>query len=818
MRNLLFAIFIALTLVACDSEEYKQGQVNSSSAVSVSNIILSPTGGEQTFTVTSNSNWNITQVVNNNNTEDRVVISPLEYGAAGTHQVTINVNNGSIVNNHVDVTLLFSNEDGTFASVPVRQNKPYLSVSSTNLLYDWFECSHRDAYEIDITSNTDWRFEDIAPSAWLSTSDTQYTHPGSPFERETKTITIFPNSYNLDAGDRKISLKLFAANDEKIIEINQSHKTLTYEYAGGEVIEFGPCNSEKNKQSITITSEFDSWEIDTEDSNGNQCDWIKDYSPKSGQNQTPVTIIPNANNSREDKSGYILLIGNEPGLESNPPTRMIPVKLQGYKLGFNGNTNDIADELSLPWDKAGTKQSVPFESSGAWSIEKASGDWFTITTSQGETSGEGAEYNEEGDLKVHITPDSKNLHIKNDRDGRVILKSKEQGVNLTQTLPVKQHHFNFTSNLPSNVEINTDDTNTCSFDLECSGDWEIIPEGSWLDVTPLSGSGNQKITYRATSNNTSTNDRYGKITIHSVTHKNRNDKSQLGYNEIVCDIKQLKFLFEVDPRAGSTFDFEALPNSTSYSISVNCSANWNVKSDASWVKVDNMNATSTLSYSGNKTLSITVDNNVEKDQRTGSITIGNTVNGTTYRFNIRQKAFEFDTGKISIYDIDAISPEVRTITLGNSMGNWVVNTPDWISASPSSGTGGNVDIKLTIQSYQTESQQPNREYTVTITSQLNSNLAKEIYISQKAHWLVVSDSAINIASKPTSNSIVRVECAGNWSVSTDANWIELPTKTGNGNGSFTIKASENTGKERTATIVVDSRGVKRTIEVTQAAK
>lgn len=116
---------------------------------------------------------------------------------------------------------------------------------------------------------------------------------------------------------------------------------------------------------------------------------------------------------------------------------------------------------------------------------------------------------------------------------------------------------------------------------------------------------------------------------------------------------------------------------TSQSIEVACNGAWIATTDSSWITV------SPSSGSGLSSIRITVPKNHSIDPRTGNVTVktGSTVLGVL-RVTQAGSKLMLDTNAVTAY-----YNETNAVINVSSAEDWTVETPNWIVATPSSGSG-----------------------------------------------------------------------------------------------------------------------------------
>ncbi|HBN01115.1 MAG TPA: hypothetical protein DD383_00530 [Rikenellaceae bacterium] len=227
---------------------------------------------------------------------------------------------------------------------------------------------------------------------------------------------------------------------------------------------------------------------------------------------------------------------------------------------------------------------------------------------------------------------------------------------------------------------------------------------------------------------------------------------------------------------------------------------------------------SSKSGPGNRTIYLSVDNNVNTTERSGSFTIVSELNSSLYKtVNVKQDPYVFNTDSES-FSYTAINPKEDHISVRSS-GNWLIkDVPYWISMSSMSGTGQEggktTDVTLTPSDNLSES---SRSAVFYVVSADNSSLTKRISVQQSAFVFYVSTSSISFAASKTSAVDVRVDCTGEWTAKSNNSWISVQKKD---DKTLSISVSNNTSSERKGTVTVTStlNNKSLTINIVQSKK
>jgi len=152
--------------------------------------------------------------------------------------------------------------------------------------------------------------------------------------------------------------------------------------------------------------------------------------------------------------------------------------------------------------------------------------------------------------------------------------------------------------------------------ISCSGDWEVKGAPEWLTVKPSSGRGNGSIQVTPATNS-DLNERNASFEI--VSKDNPSLKKTV-------NVKQNAYVFSIDTQ---NMDFAAAASSKS--VTLRSSAKWTVASNQSWLTV------SAKEGDGDKTLTVSVEKNSTKADRTGKVTFTSQYGNHVLTIDVTQK-------------------------------------------------------------------------------------------------------------------------------------------------------------------------------------
>ena len=621
--------------------------------------------------------------------------------------------------------------------------------------------------QISVTSSGAWQIKNI-PS-WMDV--TPVSGVGN------QIVTVKAKEQNLSTTDLTSSdFRLESLRNDIKCDITATQARFKFDLDSPSVLGAIPTRSTL-RYSVTFESSG-GWEI------SGAPDWL-DISQTSAESKGlsnlqigAKTVNPDENQDRSATLVFSSLVHKAHG---KTLTRMLSVLQRKYSFDL---TPSALSSIPAYSDKYNCGLLVVC--SGDWAITSCP-NWLTPSVK----SGDGL-----SDVNVTFTP-SYNTG-KTARSGKLEVKDNYKGT--VKSYTVNQDGFVFDSSEEniSGIEVINKRSYTVSFDLTEGAPWEIVSGyGSWVSPDIVSGKGRASIRFTPTPN-PNTSKRTTSVKIHSII----ND----AYKEVYFQQNE----YEFDTRTES-FSFTEL-SSDRKSIVVTSSGDWTVKNAPSWMKV------SSKSGPGNRTIYLSVDNNVNTTERSGSFTIVSELNSSLYKtVNVKQDPYVFNTDSES-FSYTAINPKEDHISVRSS-GNWLIkDVPYWISMSSMSGTGQEggktTDVTLTPSDNLSES---SRSAVFYVVSADNSSLTKRISVQQSAFVFYVSTSSISFAASKTSAVDVRVDCTGEWTAKSNNSWISVQKKD---DKTLSISVSNNTSSERKGTVTVTStlNNKSLTINIVQSKK
>lgn len=447
-------------------------------------------------------------------------------------------------------------------------------------------------------------------------------------------------------------------------------------------------------------------------------------------------------------------------VESNPQlqSRSATVRINST---LGGHTHDIAfTQAAFQFEsspvshtfEAVDASTTSFEvvCSGAWSFVGAP-SWVTLSPASGT-----------GNMQVRIGANN-NVQTST-REAEFVLRSSLNGLERPITVSQKQFEFDASPESFSYEAINSTST---PVSVVCMGGWTVQGAEAWMNVSPVSGSGNGSITI-APSTNTEKRIRSGVVRVVSTLNP-----------QLAKEISISQKAFEFDETA-EDYSYGAL-NPGSTSITIDAMGAWSVENIPAWVNV------SPASGSGDGRITITPQQNLETQSRSVTLYVTSSLNASLRKpITLTQAAFRFNATTEHL-SFGALEAQSRSVTIECMEGWSVTNNSDWVSVSPMSGSN---DGSLTIRVSENLQTSP-RSATVRISSTLNPALVKNIEIAQEAFRFDATPQSLSFGPIDEAEQRVPVSCMEGWSVNNANDWIQVSPMSGSNDGAVSVRVEQN---------------------------
>lgn len=833
---------LMFSAVSCAKDDFqKEEPIPAQNAISVSRIDIAPLGGECTFTVSSDSKWKISGIpswLSVVEVNGKKALKDGDRVKAGTRSFTASA---SVNDEHTGIgtwretVLVIDSENGSLVGhVKVEQPCPYFVITarkpgagaagelghSDSVVFPWNFTSERpfgrEAVAFTVESNTGWRIvKDVTKSVsfdyrkysrkTVASGDAEAASAGVPArsgvedgwletpslgeyelnEAKVWTLPFIPETYNATGENRSLRLKFIGASgtdgkplDEYVVDFSQNNVRfnvgMSEDYSRG-YVEFPAAHS--NGMTMTVDSEID-WYVEKDAA------WLSTV-PETPQGtglgaDSPSSSFSlnishpgcggNANPEKREQVSSLRIIGKAG--ETLLPNE-VNVRQAAYIHSLSANSVQIANnDLS--------SKSFDVMSSGEWTVSGIP-DWIAVEPVSG--SGHVPETVQE---PVSVRAMSQNLGF-SARTAKLNVASELNS--LSESFSVSQDPYIFEAKA-GNLSLNTLSTDKYKLDIKSSGKWRVevsydgSPSSDWLGISATSGTGDATLSYGALTGNEVQEDRFGVISIHSVTH----EEAGIAVEPVKIRITQRKYTFEVSPlpEALGVLAFGPLSDDSRV-ISVACSHIWNV-SGSEWISA------LPSSGSGDGKVVVKVQNNLTKSDRSGTFTISSSLNGVTHSqtYNVTQSAFVFNVAGTSFTDLAPVQTSSYTTSVECS-GDWKVEIPSdaasWISATPSSGKASDRSVTFKVSDNILKSP---RTAEVRISSALGGYSETVLF---QQNQFVFDETAVNIQAltlSPAQTKVpVTISDKAGWAVVGKPSWVTVSPASGTGSGEVTVSVADN---------------------------
>lgn len=281
-------------------------------------------------------------------------------------------------------------------------------------------------------------------------------------------------------------------------------------------------------------------------------------------------------------------------------------------------------------------------------------------------------------------------------------------------------------------------------------DWTVTESLDWASVSPTSGSGDGTVTVTVTEHTTVGSSRNGNIDIGGETHALTQDG--------------VPAVTEISPSSKNVDE-----TGQTYDITVTSNTDWTVSESLNWVSV------SPASGNGNDTVTVTVSANASTSSRNGPIIIGGESHDLTQDGAPAQTAIDIAS--------NTVDPSAQTYPIQvTSNTNWTATEAlDWVTLSPSSGTGDDTVTVSISENTSTNS----RNGSLTIGGQSHDLTQQGV-----PAVFTLDPSENEVAPAATSYSIELTSNTG-WTVVEALPWASVSPSSGFGNATLTVTVEAN---------------------------
>ena len=323
--------------------------------------------------------------------------------------------------------------------------------------------------------------------------------------------------------------------------------------------------------------------------------------------------------------------------------------------------------------------------------------------------------------------------------------------------PQSQIELGGTSNLSKTVQLQAVET-----------PWKITnPASDWLEVSPMEGSGDASVTFKAKENPTSDKVRTALLSLQSM------DADYSFSHSLTVNQGRANSVLNLSDQT-----FELTREAQTKTVSVTANTDWKATSSEDWVHLTKQSDTS---------LEIKVDENNESAERTAYITISGSKSS---EIKIIQSGVSVTPGQT--YVEFSRESQTKTVTVSSNY-KWQAScSANWISLKSSPETG-KLSITVTENNGTTDR---------TAYIKLSGNNTTEIKVTQKGIYVTINQTNFEL-SRESQNLNINVSSNYSWQASCSANWIHL--KSSPETGKLSITVDENNGTtDRTGKISISN--------------
>ena len=235
-------------------------------------------------------------------------------------------------------------------------------------------------------------------------------------------------------------------------------------------------------------------------------------------------------------------------------------------------------------------------------------------------------------------------------------------------------------------------------------------------------------------------------------------------------------------------------------FSIESNVAWTVKSDKDWCTTDKN------SGKGNETVTVSVAQNTQKDERTATVTVEG--GGIKRTVEVTQAGVKpYLTATPTVVEIGAAGGSRASFAIESNT-TWTVEKggdASWLTVTPTSGTdSGTVELVA-----EENTVREKRSTTIIISGDGFQSVPVQVVQAGAAAFIRLdSGDAIAFKSCFADNKTFNMESNTSWTITTGSNWITVNPSAGNGSGTVTVSVTDNsTASRRESWITISAEGV-----------
>ncbi len=320
------------------------------------------------------------------------------------------------------------------------------------------------------------------------------------------------------------------------------------------------------------------------------------------------------------------------------------------------------------------------------------------------------------------------------------------------------------------------DGGTKSISITADAAWGIKTSDSWISVTPSSGSAGSYMLSINVQENNSTSERTGYVFVNIGSS-----------SKLQIPIVQKGLFIEVKP---TSLSFSA--DAESKQLEINSNTDWSITSLPDWLTA------SPQSGKNIQTITLKSQINLSASSRSGKIKIEKQGLSLSAVVDVLQEGMNLSVDNNTLQF--GANASTQSIVI-NTIAGWTASCSEgWITLSQTSGTGKST-LSISVEENKGDN---SRTGSVKI---LAGELSQTITITQQGKYFNITESDKTFTSK---GGTLQISFSTNdsWSatVSDNASWITLSSKSGTGDAMISITASDNASmKSRECVVTITPR-------------
>lgn len=522
--------------------------------------------------------------------------------------------------------------------------------------------------------------------------------------------------------------------------------------------------------SVRIETNQDKWVLQNTDQIP---EWITCNATEGNKGASALNLTATSNQSIQSRSCLLTLL-------AGTVTQKISVEQSGYKPELNISYS------SFPNIKAeGEEVNVSVVSNIDWQLSENIPEWLHPDKSNGTGNGE-----------IGFTVDP--LDSFDSRTAAIFITSQTSTPSISREITFTQIGREFKVSPPIFPAINVEGENLDVI-VTSNVSWRVSDEKpNWIHPNVQSGSGNGTIAFSIDANNTFQS-RTASVKI----------LTSLGGIEVSKEVTftQNYRIFNVAPTSFPNIK----PEGENVNVNIVSNVAWAVSGDLPpWLH------SNIQSGSGNGNIVFTADPNIISTQRSASVKIFTTLDGTEVSKNIvfTQQNMSLEVSPTSYMDISEQGETLNVNVTSNANWRIIGNVESWLHPSIQSGSGSNT-VRFTVDANNTFT---SRSTTVTFATTAGTEvITRKVVFTQKAYepHLTLSNSVFKEVNRNGAKLSTNLSSNLSWTVVNNNSWIQVSPTNGTGDRTLRINVAKNSkNRARTGEITIRSTNAGQVITST----